>query len=237
MWAAGMNRQVTSSANGMSAWKSTPSILSRAFWASAVVNSGSAGLCLGIALLVGVASFLLLQPRCIGQQDRAELLGAGRAPHLTPEALVDERREVSAVIDVCVASEQQRQSLPVRPGNGSQFRSRCDLSPWKSPQSIRTLKSPCSTRNRLPVTLPAPPRNLQDRRNCGSLHLNGSPRCSTRPAQGSSRHRPPQQGTHTSSTQHRSNDKHAPGPKVIGRPVCQGRRTLVVLSRARRSST
>src|SRR5262245_3217134 len=44
-------------------------------------------------------------------------------------------------------------------GDGSQFRWRSGLEPWKSPQSTRKRVAPVSTRNREPVTVPAAPRN------------------------------------------------------------------------------
>ena len=45
-------------------------------------------------------------------------------------------------------------------GNGSQLRSRSSFNPWYSPQSTRTRVSGVSTRKRLPVTVPVPPRTV-----------------------------------------------------------------------------
>ena len=45
-------------------------------------------------------------------------------------------------------------------GKSSQFRCRSSLSPWNRPQSTSTVERGVSTRNRLPVTVPAPPRKV-----------------------------------------------------------------------------
>src|SRR5665647_2475042 len=46
-------------------------------------------------------------------------------------------------------------------GNGSQLRRRSSRSPWWRPQSTSRRRSPLSRRNRLPVTVPVPPKKVR----------------------------------------------------------------------------
>ncbi len=52
-------------------------------------------------------------------------------------------------------------------GNGAQLRRRSSRSPWNMPQSTNIRWPPCSTSSRLPVTVPAAPRNVN--------HIAGTP--------------------------------------------------------------
>jgi hypothetical protein len=45
-------------------------------------------------------------------------------------------------------------------GNGAQLRCLSSFAPWYRPQSTSTRDPPASTRNRLPVTVPVPPRKV-----------------------------------------------------------------------------
>ncbi len=81
-------------------------------------------------------------------------------PTPAPVALAYQRREISAVVEVCVRHHHVVEGSPGASAGSSQFsrRRRC-VPPGSRPQSTSRRDEPSSTRNLLPVTVPVAPRN------------------------------------------------------------------------------
>jgi hypothetical protein len=123
----------------------------------------------GNSPVIRVAGFLLLKVSAVGKEQFGELGGAWCRVDGAAEAVPDQCRNVSAVVQVRVSEDNGINVCRVD-GKGVRLRSRRRLYPWKSPHSTRIRRPRAWTRNLDPVTVSVAPRNRSLGR-CSSMVL------------------------------------------------------------------
>ena len=119
------------------------------------------GVMFGEADLVGVRRVLLLQVSAVAQHDLGQLRGLARAQHSAAEALTDQSRQVARVVQVRVGEDNGVERRGVAPAAAPSCAAAGRRGPGRGPHRPGDWCRPPSTRNRLPVTLPAAPRKLR----------------------------------------------------------------------------